>query len=99
MHDTREASARLLIQHCEISENSAGTSGGGLHLSSWGEAGQINVRDCRISGNTAKHGGGGIVVNDPRGQCTVSNSVFSGNSSGKGKDTEGAILIDCTFEP
>ncbi|VGO12082.1 Serine/threonine-protein kinase PknD [Pontiella desulfatans] len=96
--DEAHVNSRLLIVDSEISGNSAGAGGGGIRADHKSAGGRVEVVDCRISGNTAKSGGG-VCVTGFKGNTSISNTVFTGNSSGKGKNVVGAKLIDCTFSP
>ncbi|VGO17980.1 serine/threonine-protein kinase [Pontiella sulfatireligans] len=90
---------RLLIIDSDISGNVSGSSGGGAGIGNPSAGDQVDVAGCRIIGNKAQKTGGAVLAAGRAGGCTVSNTVFSGNSSGKGKDVVGAKLIGCTFEP
>jgi hypothetical protein len=79
-----------LITDCEISDNNATTSGGGLYLMGWpgggGGAGP-QVRQCLITNNTAGRDGGGISCSwyaEPTiTNCTIAdNTVTDGYGGG-----------------
>jgi parallel beta-helix repeat protein len=86
--------ANTMITDCEISNNNAFGSGGGIYISSKDVFGDdiddgntVLVKNCLITGNSAKNYGGGISANwysDPAViNCTIAhNTVSDGNGGG-----------------
>ncbi|MEM8637610.1 MAG: CHAT domain-containing protein [Cyanobacteria bacterium P01_G01_bin.54] len=78
----------LTIQNSSITNNSAGSSGGGINT----DATAVTITDSTISGNIAKDGGGLKVENE---NLTITRSTISGNqATGSGmNDGAGGILV------
>ncbi len=89
------ATARLTVNDCTISGNSAGKNGGGLC-----NEGTTSLSGCTISGNAVSVGYGGGLYNSTTGNLTVSDCTLAGNSASGGGavDNDGmATLTGCTF--
>lgn len=87
---------------CNITENTATGSGGGIWVD---DPSDTSINTCTISGNTAKNGGGVLVsaLAAVPHAVTISNSVINGNhalgtgSSGGGiRNHEGDLRVDNT---
>ena len=85
----------LTVTHCELSENSAISSGGAIY-----STGVLTVINSTVSGNSAQHGGGIYFFGDD-GELTMTNSVIAGNcaiTSGGGIYTAGTTtMTNCTI--
>ena len=81
--------AAMEIANCTVTDNFAGTRGGGV----WnGNSAILNVVGSRISGNTAASTGGGIYNN-----ATLKmkgNTVVSGNSGDNGENPTSNLYLD-----
>ena len=78
------SAAVLTLNNSTVSNNSAGTSGGGIFSDgeSLGNA-TLAANSSTVSGNTAVFGGGGVYSSGQAGSATMTlnNSTFSGNSA------------------
>jgi hypothetical protein len=101
IHLFNSGDSRVEITDCILSNNVAQINGGGIDISAFQQGKMQFAADrCELSGNQTKQRGGGFFANDSSGACTISNTVFSGNSAGlSGKDAQGAVLSGCTFVP
>jgi predicted outer membrane repeat protein len=72
-----DRNAPLTIIDSEISDNTAGSSGGGLSLK---EMGNVTITNTVISGNTAGSGGGGLYTNST-GDIKIDSSTFDQNTA------------------
>ena len=69
----------IVIDNCDIYDNSAETFGGGiLCFKSW----NVVIRNCKINGNTAGSEGGGLSFGYSATQATVEHCVITGNFAG-----------------
>lgn len=80
-----ENSGTLTVINCTLSHNSAG-EGGGIENS-----GKLTVTGCTLSDNSGELDGGGI-ANFSGSGMTVSDCIFSGNSTGEDGDGGGGIF-------
>ena len=67
------------VNNCTISNNDAGSGGGGLSSITTNPSYQLEISNSTLSGNRATNAGGGIHANN---QLTIRASTFSGNTSG-----------------
>ena len=79
----------MTLTDCTVSDNIAGTGGGG------GVTGyDVTMTDCTISGNTAGSGGGGVQVYG----MTLTACTISGNTANAGGGVYGVgTLTACTI--
>jgi predicted outer membrane repeat protein len=73
-----DSNAPLTIIDSEISDNTAGESGGGLNLY---EVGNVTITNTVVSGNETLYGGGGIYTRNA-GNVTIDSSTFDQNTAG-----------------
>jgi predicted outer membrane repeat protein len=73
-----DSNAPLTIIDSEISDNTAGESGGGLNL--YG-VGNVTITNTVVSGNETLYGGGGIYTKYA-GNVTIDSSTFDQNTAG-----------------
>ena len=79
----RYISGPVLIQHTQITGNTAVNEGGGADF--YSASGGVTIDQSTISGNTAGNGGGGIYLEYTNGGAfTLQNSTVSGNSATDG---------------
>jgi hypothetical protein len=77
------SAARLVLQDCDIRNNQALSSGGGVHVSVNGSF-SIAVRDSLFFQNSASSGGGLFVQVSNGAALAVERSTFQENDSGRG---------------
>jgi predicted outer membrane repeat protein len=73
-----DSNAPLTIIDSEISDNTAGESGGGLNLY---KVGNVTITNTVVSGNETLYGGGGIYTKYA-GNVTIDSSTFDQNTAG-----------------
>jgi predicted outer membrane repeat protein len=89
---------QIKLQNCILSENSAGTAGGAIHI---GESNIVEVHNCSLFGNIAHGGGGGgggLFV-DTRNYLLLSQCTFANNlahENGRGISSRSENTIDFT---
>jgi predicted outer membrane repeat protein len=77
--------ASINLQHCVVVTNHSTTSGGGLNVSNFGDAGTtVVVDDCTFSDNGAANAGGGLFVGVEGVSVTVKSSTFVHNHAAYG---------------
>jgi len=73
-----DSNAPLTIIDSEISDNTAGESGGGLNLYM---VGNVTITNTVVSGNATLYGGGGIYTRNA-GNVSIDSSTFDQNTAG-----------------
>ncbi len=82
-----------IIEHSEISGNSATGQGGGIFSSLYGDSGlSLAVRNSTLSGNTGTHGAG--LVMGGHGELEISYSTFKDNEA----DVYGGGMMHISYE-